>query len=411
MKKALSLLLLTALLLFTANGCQSDKEQENVPSASQAETTETRPLSFVEDDSYLEIVCEKISGYQTVYLSFGKNDSYVFSASLPKNWSLKKTESGFCEILKNGAAIGSISVQSSAPDTAGSVGVYQKAEQFSGIHHSRLILRYGTDIVTFRHRMTFSYEVDGTAHSLVLDTEYKELNEAAANLLFYSTELRQARTEAQLGVLRISDPKPSIMILGNSFVSYSEIGSILSDMCNGNATIDAVSIGYASVSKTYSQDTARLNQIRNGKADAVFLCGFYSAEDADALGPIVNACKASNTKLVVFPAHNENLNDVRAAMAKYDYPILLDWKSEINNFIQSGVPKSDFCYDDMHQHSTALGGYVGAHMIYRAIFGKTPPALDSSHSISQAQINETLGSYVNTGYFSIINQSLIYDIS
>ncbi|MBQ8331931.1 MAG: hypothetical protein IJX94_05490 [Clostridia bacterium] len=411
MKKKLSLLLLTAILLLPVTGCHNTQAPEAQTSLPE-ETASAPTAQFVEDDSYLEIDCEKISGYKQLLLSFGNNDPSVLITSIPKSWSLIKLGSGSYNIQKNNLRIGSLCVKEQATVPVGAVGVYQKEELFSGVTTKHVIHRYGTDAVSFRHHITFSYQSgDGTDHSIVLDVDYKELNQTAATRLFYSAERKNKRTGVQLGLARLTKSSPTVMILGNSFISKSNIGSILSDMCHNNCTVEAVSIGFATVSHTYSQDTARLNRIRNGEVDAVFLCGFYSPDDASALGPIVDACKASGAKLVLFPAHNEDKNDVAEALRQYDYPILLDWKGELDALIESGVARSELAQNDTFGHSTPLAGYVGAHMIYRSIFGKIPPALDTDQGLTQAQVNQALGDYAATGDFPLVDESLIYDMS
>ena len=53
-------------------------------------------------------------------------------------------------------------------------------------------------------------------------------------------------------------------------------------------------------------------------------------------------------------------------------PRCLSWKEEIDALISGGVRYDDMCMNDMHQHSTPLAGYVGAHLIYRNLFDKIP---------------------------------------
>ena len=68
---------------------------------------------------------------------------------------------------------------------------------------------------------------------------------------------------------------------------------------------------------------------------------------------------------------------------------------EINSLIKAGRDKWDFCINDAHLHSTPLAGYVGAHMIYRAIYGEVPQG-DMTSSISYKEIKNVLGDYVKT---------------
>ena len=55
--------------------------------------------------------------------------------------------------------------------------------------------------------------------------------------------------------------------------------------------------------------------------------------------------------------------------------------------------------NDGSEHSTPLAGYVGASMIYRALYGKMPTAeiTYGKCGISQESVNRLLGEYVETG--------------
>ncbi len=185
----------------------------------------------------------------------------------------------------------------------------------------------------------------------------------------------------------------TILILGNSFIGTSEIGAFLDDMLargNTQMTCEAISRGYATV-QTYTSDTYLMETIAEGQYCYVFQCGFYRYKDAVALEEMAAACKASNTGLVAFPAHNEQ-EDVINMIG--DVP-LLNWKGEINAIIDRGVAYRDFCIDDAHQHSTPLAGYVGAGLIYRAVLRKNPPEL-SQAPLTMWEVEQTLGSYTRT---------------
>lgn len=75
----------------------------------------------------------------------------------------------------------------------------------------------------------------------------------------------------------------------------------------------------------------------------------------------------------------------------------MDWKQEINSLIDDGINKWAFCIDDQHEHSTPLAGYVGAHMIYRAIYGELPTLDHGCSYVSTTQIKQLLGNYLKTG--------------
>ena len=82
----------------------------------------------------------------------------------------------------------------------------------------------------------------------------------------------------------------------------------------------------------------------------------------------------------------------------------LEWKTEIDNFINGGVDKWALCYDDSYYHSTALAGYIGAHMVYRAIYGECPTELPTQ-AVSQYEIEHYLGDYSSTGQVRVVDAS------
>ena len=75
---------------------------------------------------------------------------------------------------------------------------------------------------------------------------------------------------------------------------------------------------------------------------------------------------------------------------------MLNWRGELNSLIETGVDKWDLCVDDAHGHSTVYAGLVGAHMIYRSIYGEIPN-IDGMSSLNVSAAKEILGSYLETG--------------
>jgi len=169
--------------------------------------------------------------------------------------------------------------------------------------------------------------------------------------------------------------------------------------------MDAQSRGYASIS-TYANDAALLKRIENGEWSAVFLCGFYG-RDETSVGVIKNACNKSGTQLIIFPAHNES--DAMLGVSTGPHPELLkiNWKREIDLLIKEGRSKWDFCIDDAHSHSTELAGYVGAMMIWRAIWGEMPDATLTSGVIDQVWADSILGDYLESPTFELADPSKI----
>ena len=64
------------------------------------------------------------------------------------------------------------------------------------------------------------------------------------------------------------------------------------------------------------------------------------------------------------------------------------------------------CINDSHKHSTPLAGYVGAHMIYRAIYDEMPTA-PMKNTITQSYIDSILGDYAYIGDSKMIDEQNI----
>jgi hypothetical protein len=78
--------------------------------------------------------------------------------------------------------------------------------------------------------------------------------------------------------------------------------------------------------------------------------------------------------------------------------------------LSNGVSDSALYINDSHKHSTPLAGYVGASMIYRALYGEMPTT-EVSYSacgVSQGTVEGLLGDYVETGIIYGASKSTIY---
>ena len=144
---------------------------------------------------------------------------------------------------------------------------------------------------------------------------------------------------------------------------------------------------------TFSEDLTICEQIKNGDYSYVFVGSFYTEESIPAIKILLDIASMSNTKLIVFPAHNESDYVFNTAMDENEGLVLLNWKGEIDSLIDGGVDKWTFCVNDTYQHSTVYAGYVGAHMIYRNLFAQIPPKLSTLAPLTQAQVDGNLNDY------------------
>lgn len=341
-------------------------------------------------------------GYKTSFFAFA-NDGVLLNITHPKEWSFQKTEAG-ADIIRDGKTVGTLSL--GIPEDGFETLSTEKLTQ-RGVTATKRLEKKGT--AEYRFRYVYKYESGKRSRNIYLTAALGEVDEKSEDRLFKGVLTVDKVKSDTMGVLaeKLGDDS-YVAILGNSFVSTSDIGAILTEMFDINGKrcrVTAISRGYASVG-TYADDGEMLQSIRKGRYDAVFICGFYS-DQTENLGVLKRACDQSKTELVIFPAHNENAGFVSDAHVKYPSLVLLDWKSEIDKLISSGVSKWDMCIQDSHRHSTPLAGYVGAHMIYRAIYGQTP-LMPMSRTMSQLDIDGILGDYAYVGDAKIISESKIF---
>ncbi len=406
-------LVLALLMLAGLIGCDKQPpestpyESSDIPAASLPETEpETDPPETeppFDYESYLALSPVSHASYQTVNIGFLDNDA-LLSFSLPKSWKVDKQADRL--VISNGEnEIGEI-VKGVPDDPAGTRVMEYLDGETGDISYWYNLLAFPTEKDTpraFRHSITFSH-LDNTVTVII---HYTEMDENAVTMLLSSVDTPLKSSDPGFDSISLYDvgDRCDVLILGNSFVGTSQIGSFLSTMFRGtNYRVTAISRGYATVSKNTWED--QLPALKAGTYDVVFLCGFYSEADTPALKPYIEACEGSDTTLVLFPAHNES----REQLAIDTYPNLpvLHWQDEIDLLIKGlGIDYWDFCYNDSHKHSTPLAGYVGAHMIYRALTGEVPPIEMDFTALSGNTISYHLGTYMKTGSVVLLQD---YDI-
>ena len=328
--------------------------------------------------------------YADSYFEFGDGES-ILALSLPSEWAFESDGNGGYDILRTSCEncqIGRV-FNYEADDTDGWNALTVRQNNVNGID----VTEYAEEQEgEFRYRYTFK---NGENDVITLIAKVMEVSEKSAMKLLNGK--LTAETEAT-GVGTLSYLQGgNILILGNSFISTSDIGSILDEMLfysENKCNVEAVSIGYATVG-TFISDTSLMSDIEAGTYDAVFICGLYSESEIDYLKILQMSCETSDTALVVFPAHNESRGAINAASEACPWLYCLDWKAELDMLIDQGVDKWELCINDSHLHSTPLAGYVGAHMIYRAIYGEMP--VDLMYAIDQTYVDSVLGDYTEYG--------------
>ena len=388
-----------ALLLFFCiflGGCNG-----NDPSNTPEEET---PTVTYDEDAYLEIPLRKCPGI--VRKTYGiKDSSAALVMKFYEDWEHREDGEGGYLLWRDGEQIGRIEAGEGDDRNAWTV-ISERSTKPARLqvthYHEKSVIE---NTLRFRHRYCYRYTENGQTQAITLTVAYGEIDEYTQIELLGQVTYKERYTDPMYGVLSNSQDKP-ILVLGNSFIASSEIGIIYNKIARESGKGElmmAVAEGYATV-KTYAESEYAINRIENGDWSAVFMCGFYG-DEVEALGVIKRACDASGTQLIIFPAHNENSGMVNRAMEAYPDLLCINWKREIEQLIVEGRSKWDFCYDDEHLHSTPLAGYVGAMMIWRAIWGEMPAV--EVEDIPQDYYNPILGSYLTNPTFELINPSRI----
>lgn len=373
----------------------SDKEEDKPSSKPETSSTSSQQKEPQAPD-ISKISCRKASEikWQRIRVTL-KSVKTSFEFDIPSDWSLNKLSGGGFEILRSGKKIGTLL----AEDT--SAGESLKADYTNSKDYSASIYSYVKWDSNVNKGQPYRYVAlstfpQSTNTELHILFNYSELDNTAIETISDKVSVYQA--ESEFIPLSQTNGSKKILILGNSFVNSSMIGSFLSAMltaANSEYSVRAISLNGANV-KTFADRSDIMNEIRNGEYCYVFQCGFYSSIAVSAFSTIKENCKVSGTIPVIFPAHNENAAGVSNAKGQYGDTIFLDWQGEIETFIKTGIDRFDFCYDDGNDHSKPLAGYVGAHMIYRSLFNEVPPAQISS-PMSMESIRSYLGDYIETG--------------
>ena len=375
----------------------------------QTEPPVTEPPEPIVDTSYESIQCVEASGFSEI--AFGEKEGKTrLTLTLPSDWHFVKQSKLQYEIYRDGSIIGLLTWG----DTEDPMWELLKTEKKSknGVEYQVHIEKSTEgDAASYRYRFFFSVPEGEEENNMTLCVEYAQLSVFSKSKLYSTVKLKTAEGMG-FGLVPGAKAKQSVLILGNSFIGSSQVGTIFREMTrnNGkNTSVTAIATGMANVA-TYAARSDILSDIRSGKYGVLFMCGFYSSSQSDSLDVIEAACKASGTTLVIFPAHNENASAVEYAVSKHPDVLYLNWKGELDTLIEGGVDRWDLCVDDAHDHSTELAGYVGAHMIYRAIFGTVPGGSVSS-VISQNRVNSLLGDYAKTGSAQTVgdNSAILFE--
>lgn len=397
MKRFFILLIALSMLI-----CSCTKAGDTETNATSATTIPTADHVL----AYKSIERIAASGYTSRYFEFDNEDTLI-NLSFPTQWTLKQAENSF-DIIRDQQTVGFFR-KGEADDLSDWTVIETFQDTFTGGKVEKTIeYKKDTSPAEYRYRYVYSYSGDTAERQLTLAVGCAEIDERTEAKLSLNAFTKQRYESATIGKLSALKNAKSVLILGNSFVGSSNIGDILQDMLDSNSkrvSVYAESRGFATVD-SYTADSDIMAEIKRGTYDAVFICGFYFAPSIEALGVLKGACDQSQTALIAFPAHNEETSIIISATSKYTGVHTLNWKAEINSLISKGIDRWDLCYDDDFDHSTELAGYVGAHMIYRAIYGEVPKK-PLSDTYMQQNAEEKLGDYLKTADIVELDKSKI----
>ena len=314
-----------------------------------------------------------------------------FVLELPDDWRVQKVDKDTFAIFRSNKKIGTI-------ERDQSLSRYQDFE-YGNIADitAQTSYRVMEDDGHYYRYFVIEFVQNTVKYTVYVTVDYNELDEKSCREF-----IRKLTLVPQKKVfIHPSEGNGSnkILILGNSFVATSEVGEFLNDMLRTSGLryyADPIAIGMANVT-TFENYPDICDSMANGEYCYVFLCGLYSDEAVRAVQTMKNYCELSDTKLILFPAHNESANSIRKATDAYADLIMLNWKGEIDALLERGAEYSDYCVDDYHKHSKPLAGYVGAHMIYRSLFKNQPPPLTAAAPLTERYVNSKLEDYIESG--------------
>ena len=254
------------------------------------------------------------------------------------------------------------------PDTVSGESREEGTVTVNGVEMQTLYYTAGADTATTYYG--FFIDTDNFFYSLEISADYISQTDFAAclsTLQIVELLARDNRLDSR------HKDNLRIAIAGNSFISYSYVAEQLDEMLKANhkkATVQGYSYPNISVAQIAASSSI-MQTLCSGNYDVLFLGSAYYAEDVAALAVVEEACQASGTELVLFPAHNEGTFHTGLAYTSTNVK-LAHWKQAIDDLIAAGIPESDLVWDDGPGHSKVLAGYCGAVMIYAMLYESAP---------------------------------------
>jgi len=306
---------------------------------------------------------------QEVSLLFGDLQRRV-RMQLPDTLTVQLVGSGskaYAAVYCGKLRVGRLLVNTIYPDVVSGVNVGE-AVTLHGVDVQTLAYLAGGDEATTYYG--YFIDTDNYFYTLEISADYvsqKDFAVALSSLQIMETLARSNRLDCR------NQEGLRIAIAGNSFVGYSEIAEQLRRMLRANGK-NASAEGFSYPNITVAQiaaDKQIMQTLCGGDYDVLFIGTAYYNEDVIALSAVEEACNASGTELVLFPAHNEGEHNTQRAYRNTAVK-LGNWKAVLDRLLAVGVPESDLIYYDNVRHSKPLAGYCGAVMIYGMLYESAP---------------------------------------
>ncbi len=282
--------------------------------------------------------------------------------------TVKQNGHTYAALYQGGKRVGRLLANYLYPDTVSGVGIEEETVTIDGIDVQTLYYTAGADTATTYYGFVFAS--DNFFYTLEISADYisqKDFAACLSSMQIIELLARNNRLDCR------NQDGLRIAIAGNSFIAYSRVASQLERMLTANrknATVDGFSYPNITVSQIVA-DPQIMHTLCSGNYDILFLSSAYHSEDVTALSVVEEACQASGTELVLFPAHNEGTFNTELAYRNTTVK-LAHWKVAVDNLIDAGIPESDLIWYDGPLHSKELAGYCGAVMIYGMLYETAP---------------------------------------
>ena len=291
--------------------------------------------------------------------------------NLPESLTVQTTQQSghtYAVLYHNDKRVGRLLVNYLYPDTVSGTNIEEETVTIGGVDVQTMWYSAGAEEATTYY--SFFIDSDNFFYTLEISTDYISQSDFAA--CFASMQIIELLARNNRLDCRNQDDL-RIAIAGNSFIAYSNVAPQLERMLtanNKNATVDGYSYPNITVSQIVA-DSHIMQTLCGGNYDILFLSSAYHSDDVTALAVVEEACNASNTELVLFPAHNEGTFNTELAYRNTNVK-LAHWKVAVDNLIDAGIPESDLIWYDGPRHSKELAGYCGAVMIYGMLYETAP---------------------------------------